>query len=257
MGASYNFNRTFELARGAYFRQAAHDDTLAPECLERCIEVLDHNPSVALAYTRSLCIDENGRTLAEYTNVMPFEQDDPRERFAAHLQRVFDRSPEANRGSNPSCNPIFGVARTATLKRTPMVANYIASDMILLAELALYGKIHEVPETLFFIRAHGTTSWAQNPTVIDVAAWFDPANRGRMISYMPHVRWFYEYLAAIRRAPLTLAERQGCIGLLLGWAFEHNRDFAREGIAVGARFCGLRPWNGTSVRRFGPPPVAT
>ena len=253
MGASYNFNRTFALARGEFFRQAAHDDTLAPTCLERCIEVLDRDPSVSLAYTRSVCIDESDRVLAEYANVMHFVSDDPTERFAAHLRRAFDRSPEANHGSNPACNPIFGIGRTAMLARTPMVANYIASDMILLGELALYGKLYEVPETLFFIRAHPTTSWAQNPTALDVAAWFDPANRRRVMSYLPHARWFYEYLRAIRRAPLSVEERQGCFDLLIRWAAEHREPLMREGLSVGARFFGLRRWDGETRRRFGLP----
>jgi glycosyltransferase involved in cell wall biosynthesis len=254
MGASYNFNQTFALARGAYFRQAAHDDTLAPTCVERCVEVLDADPSVSLAYTRSLCIDESGNVLAEYANVMHFAGDDPVERFRAHLRRAFDRTPEANRGNNPACNPIFGIARTAMLATTPMVANYMASDMILLGELALRGKIYEVPEVLFFIRAHPSTSWANNPGLLDVAAWFDPANRSRVISYMPHVRWFYEYLRAIQRAPLRPDQRAACIGILLGWAAEHRSEIARESLSVGARFAGLRAWAGASGRRIGPPP---
>lgn len=255
MGASYNFNRTFELARGEYFRQAAHDDTLAPTCLEKCIAVLDADPAVALAYTQSQCIDEADRHMCDYTDVMDFRQDDPADRFAAHLRRAFDRRPEKTRGSNPACNPIFGIARASMLRTTPMVANYIASDLILLGEIALHGKIVEVPEMLFTIRAHPTTSWAQNPSIVDIAAWFDPANRNRMISYMPHLRWFNEYAAAIRRVPMTKRQRRECIGLLVSWATSHARDFIHESISVGIRFCGLRAWNGAAVRRFGPPGV--
>ena len=37
IGATANFNHTFELARGAYFKWAAHDDVLAPTWLEKCV----------------------------------------------------------------------------------------------------------------------------------------------------------------------------------------------------------------------------
>jgi glycosyltransferase involved in cell wall biosynthesis len=253
MGASFNYNRTFELAQGELFRPAAHDDTLAPACLERCIEALDADPSIVLAYTQSVCIDEHGQQLAEYKNIMPFMQDRPSDRFAAYLRRAFDTSPEANRGSNPACNPIFGVCRMEVLARTPMVANYIAADRVLLGELALHGKLFEVPQTLFFIRAHGRTSWAHNPSMLDVAEWFDPANRTRVISYMPHLRWLYEYQAAIARAPLSGEQRTQCLLLLAGWAVAHAGSFLREFASVGVRFLGLRNRNGASAPRVGPP----
>src|SRR3546814_4612052 len=48
-GASWNFNRVFELARGEYFRWACHDDACEPTHLSRCVELLDESPpSVAL-----------------------------------------------------------------------------------------------------------------------------------------------------------------------------------------------------------------
>jgi glycosyltransferase involved in cell wall biosynthesis len=53
IGASANYNLTFELARGDYFKWAAHDDICAPTYVERCVEALDRDPGVALAYRRA------------------------------------------------------------------------------------------------------------------------------------------------------------------------------------------------------------
>ena len=44
LGAIPNFNRVFELSRGQYFKWASHDDLCEPTCLERCVEVLEHQP---------------------------------------------------------------------------------------------------------------------------------------------------------------------------------------------------------------------
>src|ERR1700753_3521498 len=46
MGASWNFNPVYSLARAPYFKQAAHDDLCEPEFLERCVAVLDRDPDV-------------------------------------------------------------------------------------------------------------------------------------------------------------------------------------------------------------------
>src|SRR5215212_2547350 len=40
IGASPNYNRTFELARGRYFKWCAHDDVCLPAFVRRAAEVL-------------------------------------------------------------------------------------------------------------------------------------------------------------------------------------------------------------------------
>jgi glycosyltransferase involved in cell wall biosynthesis len=60
LGAAYNYNQTFHLSSGDYFKWACHDDLLRPEFLERCVEVLDRDPSAVLVYTDWAPIDETG-----------------------------------------------------------------------------------------------------------------------------------------------------------------------------------------------------
>ncbi|MCB0187328.1 MAG: glycosyltransferase family 2 protein, partial [Caldilineaceae bacterium] len=57
IGGANNENRTFRLARGEYFRWAAHDDICAPELLEKSVAVLDQNPDVVLCYSMTTEID--------------------------------------------------------------------------------------------------------------------------------------------------------------------------------------------------------
>src|SRR5215831_4630775 len=59
-GAAFNFNQTFELSSGEYFKWAAYDDLCAPTYVEKCVSVLDQNPSVVLCFTRVRFIDESG-----------------------------------------------------------------------------------------------------------------------------------------------------------------------------------------------------
>ena len=228
MGASYNSNRTFALARGTYFRLAAPDDILAPQCLERCIEILERDSTVSLAYAQASPLDEQEPAEAEFQNRAPFEADDPCERFAKHLQLSFD-----------GARPIFGIARNDVLARTPMIANYAGSEAILLGELALHGKMHEVPEKLVSIRSRVPTSTTEK--------------YGRMSRYAPHLRCYYEYRTAIRRAPLSSDQRRRCNRILTHWAIERRGLFWQEAFAVGARLCGLRRWGVSDSRGFATP----
>ena len=51
VGAGENYNKVFKLAKGKYFKWAAHDDECHRTMLRRCVEVLDCAPdSVVMVY---------------------------------------------------------------------------------------------------------------------------------------------------------------------------------------------------------------
>ncbi|HMB96546.1 MAG TPA: glycosyltransferase family A protein, partial [Tepidisphaeraceae bacterium] len=60
LGPAGNHNKCVDLSQGDYFRWHAHDDMCAPDYLEKCVECLDHNPDVVIAYPRTLIVDEEG-----------------------------------------------------------------------------------------------------------------------------------------------------------------------------------------------------
>ncbi|MDF3015351.1 MAG: putative glycosyl transferase [Thermomicrobiales bacterium] len=60
VGAISNYNLVFERARGRYFKWAAHDDVCAPTFFERCVEVLDAEPSVVLCSGQTRLINDDG-----------------------------------------------------------------------------------------------------------------------------------------------------------------------------------------------------
>ena len=61
-----NYNQVFTLSAGPYFKWADHDDMCRPAFLMRCVQALDENPSVVLAYTRALTIDGAGHPIKEW-----------------------------------------------------------------------------------------------------------------------------------------------------------------------------------------------
>ncbi len=46
LGASPNHKRVFEMARGDYFKWAAHDDECLPTFLSRCMSVFEEAPAI-------------------------------------------------------------------------------------------------------------------------------------------------------------------------------------------------------------------
>lgn len=228
-GAAYNYNRVTALSRGKYIRHAAHDDVLAPANIERCVEVLEADPGIVLAYPQMSRIDEHGAIIDTFSGSLVLDDDDPVARWRRFLALIDEGS---------MCDPVFGLFRADVLRATPVLRTVIAADMLLLADVALRGRIAEIPEVLFFERWHDGTSVNANPTLDDRAAWFDPAARGNLLNAVPHWRWFASYVRSIARAPLQPAQRAECLLALRPWIWEHKRGLVLGPLALAARLTG-------------------
>src|SRR3972149_6389718 len=233
-GAAWNFNRVFQLARGKYFQWACHDDVWIPTLVERCVEVLDNMPDVALCHTRTMFIDENGEPLRSIIGSPYLDDRNPCRRLRRYLKYHADPN---------ECNPVLGLFRASILQDTPLIGSYPASDMILLGEVALHGKFHEIPDCLFSRRDHHLTSVRANPGWEDRAEWFNPTPKGKI--QMPRWRWFFEWLKTIPRSPIGIIDRIKCVLEVCKWAMWNRVNlekeiiyFARRGLAFQAeRVC--------------------
>ena len=140
MGAIQNFNRAFEMAQGTYFMWAGAHDLWAQSYVSRCISILERDPMVVLAYSRTMLIDLEGNPIG----VMP-DQIDTRGMTTpvryAHLIRNLRW-----------CNMIHGVIRRESLYQTRLFKKVFGTDHLLLAELSLTGAFAQIPEPLFFRR---------------------------------------------------------------------------------------------------------
>lgn len=208
IGASANYNRVFELGQGVYFKWAAHDDLLAPTYLERCVEVLDRNPDVVVAYTQAKAIDDQGNVVKVYPGKQHFSDPEPRQRF---YEFVLDPHPVV---------AVFGLMRRDVLGRTRLIGKYAGSDRPLLSELSLLGKFYEVPEHLFFYRFHEAQSWGGNKSAQAQQAWYDPRRGGKVT--FPQWRLLREHLGSIARSPVGPRDRLACY-LYMGYWMAKNR----------------------------------
>lgn len=199
IGGAENFNRVFKLSDSEYFKWSAHDDICAPDFLLKCVEVLDKNPSVVLAYPKAKNMNKDG-IVREEVHWPRSDFSTPQHRFGV----LFHMN---------NCYPVFGLMRSSALKMTKLHGKYPSSDKILLARLSLLGQLKEVPEFLFFRRVHPDKSVRAYPDYHLRAVWFDPTLKGKII--YPRFRVCGEYFTAISDSPLTLSQRIGCYYQLL------------------------------------------
>jgi glycosyltransferase involved in cell wall biosynthesis len=218
IGAAANFNRTFAIAKGEYFKWAAHDDICDPKFIERCVEVLDSDNTVVLAYPRAVPIDTHGQKGVPYEINLPTDSTNSFERFRGLLK-------------GHKCYEIFGLIRRDALEKTNLIGAYAHGDGVLLAHLALIGRFVEIPEHLFYPRSHPAQSMTimkkkkgrgyTSEEYVNYATWFDPMLKGKML--FPYWKILFEYCRIINASSISYYEKILCYRHLSKWAYTRRR----------------------------------
>jgi glycosyltransferase involved in cell wall biosynthesis len=197
IGGVHNENLTFQFAQGDYFRLAAHDDLLAPQLLEECVNVLDQNPDVVLCYSTTVMIDANGDRLNTIDQSLA--------RSPCAKERFCDVA-----SSQHACEASYSVIRSAALSKTELQPNYPESDFGFLCELSLQGQFYQIPKPLFYRRTHdhqASGSWHRlNPISIDFIA----AIQLFFSVVIVFLRQAFHYFRIIRRSSLPFYEKVEC-----------------------------------------------
>jgi glycosyltransferase involved in cell wall biosynthesis len=226
IGASGNYNRTFELARGEFFKWAAHDDIHLPRFLSRCLEVFNHAPAdVVLVAPRTEIIDAEGRSLSTMAERLHIPESHAYQRVNRLLREVQWATAQ------------FGLMRARALKKTRLIDRFHLCDYVLLVELAMLGQIWEIPEVLFQRRWHESISTKLNTSEAQFAAWFDPLYqmkfRDRFIT--PRMKVGLEVMRSIHRLPLAHRERLRCYcATASAWYIGHAPQLVGD-YAIGFR----------------------
>ncbi len=202
IGGAPNHNFVIEQARGELFKHASHDDLYARDLLRLCVAALDERPEVVLAHSWSAVINETG-AVAE---LIDYPVDTAAPRAPDRLRSMLFDGWGDDEG---------GVIRTGVLRRTPLHASYHFADRTFTAEIALHGPFYMVPDWLYFRREHAGQG-GKTASVRRRCANSDPrrASRVRHPTARLYAEYIWGYASAIRRAPLSAAERRECYGLL-------------------------------------------
>ncbi|HVT90330.1 MAG TPA: glycosyltransferase family 2 protein [Tepidisphaeraceae bacterium] len=234
LGPAGNHNKCFNLSRGEYFRWHAHDDMCHPEYLSKCVELLDGDPSIVVAYPKVLIVDEVGAPLEQYDFHPDTDGPDPARRFGALVL--------INHRKHRACE-IFGLMRSSALTQTPLEGAYARGDSVLLARMALLGRMVEYPERYFLSRSHTSQSMQTLPTAsrngrsflsrvlgtgpLPPPEWWDASRKGK--ANFPEWNLFKEYWISIARTEnLSAGDRIRCYGVMLRWLVANVHKLARD-----------------------------
>ena len=227
VGLNPNHNFVITQARGELFKMASHDDLYARDLLKRCIDALDEYPRVVLAHCREAMIDDSGKITRVLHYSVAADRLRAPERFRSMLFDGWD-------------DYTYGVMRTNVLRQTHLHGSHHFADRSINTELGLHGPFYLVPETLYFRRDHPERK--EPYTVRTRCAYLDP-RRASPIRH-PAIRLYGEYIwayiAAIRNAPLSKAERRECYQYFGQWLAGRAAPVARRTI-TGSALRGSEP----------------
>lgn len=207
IGPARNLYRTLELSSARYYKYAADDDLYDPQFIERCVNVLDGDPSVVCCFTRAQLIDEEGAPLENLDVEIKTDSTDV-------AVRLYDMI-----GVDYLCIQLYGVARTDVLRNLRRYEGYYGWDRNLLADLAIAGRIVALPEHLFLHRLHAksTGSMLHFSRPIDELKRVDPSVNWSLQLSKPQrsaAKRFRNYFASVARAPLRRSEQAQCFAQL-------------------------------------------
>lgn len=214
LGAAPNFNKCVDLATGAYFKWAAHDDICLPDYLRCCVDRLEAEPDVSLCQTGVRFIDENGEVTLDY------DQED--QMFTAQ-GRIAQFAAAIDEGH--FCTTVFGLMRIELLRQTTQIASYVGSDRSLISQMALRGVLVQAPDPLFLSRDHRERS-VRAMELKDREAWFDTRNPVSARFY--YFKMLRAHLGAITAVSMPARMRLQAVKAIISWIWRWKRMFWRE-----------------------------
>ncbi len=232
-GATRNFNRVFQLARGEYFKWSAQDDLLEPTYLEKCFKALEAQRETVLCHSLCKIVDfkplEQGEIAGKDLPVL--ERYDPG-RYRTNAGRATTRF--GARIKVRHCAELYGLIRRDALGRVnhagraplqlgeeqSVVAPFqpiVSADRAILAELAIEGKFVCVPEYLFYLGFHSARGTARSLYTLERLAFYRPVRKGN--KSLPLWLLFAVYLDIVHRRFPARGERLRCYGHMLATLF--------------------------------------
>jgi glycosyltransferase involved in cell wall biosynthesis len=233
VGPARNYNKSLDLARSPYFKWNPADDVCAPDFIEKCVKVLDEDPSVVLVYPRTCVIDTVGNVVDKYSYEIEFDLPRPAQRLG-RMMKVNHKLHGAHE--------LYGVMRTAALQSSGGFRCHVRGDSVLLARMAMLGRLRRIEEYLFFNRDHTDRSskYLSRKLVrkgsrlskyigcgpLPSAEWWDPTLRGKIV--FPEWRVWREYLRAIQETPMPFSQRLACYGSMFNYSSRHSGKMGRD-----------------------------
>lgn len=218
LGGPANYNYTFGKSESDYFMWHAHDDLRDPKFLELAFDAITESSDISVVFSRTMLIGPDG----EHRHLKP--RPDALMSAAPHDRlRAVITAPHVD-------VVLFGLIRRSLLEHTQGHGAFKGGDRVLVAELALLGRLVEIDEPLFLNRDHPGRYTRFIP--MDEAGrklkreWWNPSTRNTIT--LPRWKSMGSYVAAAKRHPLTAAERLSCYASIAGSLFDNRAYVSKQ-----------------------------
>lgn len=140
IGQIENFNRVFHLSRGQYIRWIGADDWLEMTYTEKCVKLLDNEPTLIGVTTYTVLHYDDGREKRFEYEGERLESPDPSVRFT-RLMWLLSKGLLYY-------SPLSALFRRDALEQTQLFQVTSDTDFVLVAELSVAGRFGHIPEHL-------------------------------------------------------------------------------------------------------------
>ena len=204
LGAAPNYNRAWAESTGSLFKWLSHDDRIMPTYVAATVAALDGSPDAVLCNTVVDYIDEHGAVFTTYDSGLALASGaDPAQRFAAMVLR------------SHACIDFFGMARREAMVGSLLHGSFHGADRAFLAQMALRGRLLQLPEHLVQMREHQHRYTRNNADAKARRLWHDSS--AKRSASMPTLNLYRQYLRLVRQEQLSPLDRRGCLGVLARW----------------------------------------
>jgi glycosyltransferase involved in cell wall biosynthesis len=227
IGGIKNHTKVRELARGEYFMWASSDDLWQPTYIARCVEVLQADPAVVLAYAINAKIDEDGRSLGTVTPGLTVDTDDVVQRFRDLTQ------------IDSPIEPFYGVVRRSAMQAAAPLPQHPGWDRFVLAEIGLMGRFRQIKEPLYTRRIHSNQSVSNFPSLRERYRWGNPTARHRRCVW-PYIEFASRFAAVAWRSAPDWRTKLGCLMHVLKWCNWQRRNIWGDVVGTVWQLWGRR-----------------
>ena len=215
IGAIANFNRVFELSSGKYFMWASGHDLRTTSVLSQCVNKLEEDSSVVLAYPVTAHVNEAGEVLEvrgqfDTTN---HRIDDPVGRLMYFL---WSYSPP---------DIIYGVMKSDALRRVGPAKPVPGTDYVMLIRLSLVGRFAQVKDQFLYSKVNRTET-PENQMTRYREQFF--SSESRPARWSPMWRMVWECFRSVSTAGLVFKQRVAIAFGLLMWLGRLRGSLLRE-----------------------------
>ncbi len=187
-GATANFQRCLDEARGMWFLWAGGHDLWSPDMVSECVAALEAHSGAVVAIPESCWVDVSGRPFGERAGVFDTRGMDP-------LGRIFSLL-----WSN--MHPMYGLMDIKALRATGPIPNYPGADLVMLARLVLQGDFVPARNALWSRR-----QTRPNETFKDRQRRYGGSQFRIRSGMFPMVRLAHEFLASVWASGLALPDK--------------------------------------------------